>query len=257
MVSHQGTYMKKLRNDIMRNAEFLTQEQIKTATPEELVHSHIPLIFSTISQYAQTTYYDDLFQECCICLLTAAKTFDSSKGTSFTSYVKQSLTGAIIKYIDEYRMPLRVFTTKSLKKIRFNIHKYIVNDELTDTAIEQMCSDLNVTREQITDYTVRASTQGKSYIDSSEDETDIYDTIADESYEPTLVLSRIQRELALEHALSVLNERESKIIQERYMFDEEKASLSDLSSKLGISQQRVSQIEHAAIKKMKKQLEQY
>lgn len=249
--------MKKLRNDIMRNTEFLTQEQIKTATPEELVRSHIPLIFSTISQYTQSSYYDDLFQECCICLLTAAKTFDSSKGASFTSYVKQSLSGAIIKYIDDYRMPMRVFTTKSLKKIRFNIHKYIVNDELTDTAIEQMCSDLNVTREQITEYTVRASTHGKSYIDVSEDETDIYDTIADESYEPTAVLSRIQREHALENALSVLNERESKIIQQRYMFQDEKASLLELSNEMNISQQRVSQLEHGAIKKIKKLLVDY
>lgn len=251
--------MRKLRNKIMRTTEFLTEEQIKTATPDELVSSHIPLIFSTISHFRDTSFYDDMFQECVLCLMGSAKTFDPTKGISFAAYVKTSLSGTVHRYIDEYRAPMKVFTTKPLKKIRNNIYRYMVNGELSDDAIARLCEDLNVTPEHVSEYLIRARVIGKTIADFGDesDYNDIYDSISDTTYEPFEVLSRIQREVAFESAMKCLNDRETKIIQERYMFDTEKASLNDLSNELGISQQRVSQIEHAAIKKMKKHLEKY
>jgi RNA polymerase sigma-32 factor len=131
----------------------------------------------------------------------------------------------------------------------------MVNGELTDSAITKMCEELNVTPQQISEYQTRVLAFGKTTHESHDgDYIDIYETITDMTYEPSEVLSRIQREVAFETAMNGLSDRESKIIQERYMFDEEKASLMSLSSELGISQQRVSQIEQAAIKKLKKQL---
>lgn len=260
--THQGKdSMRKLRNKIMRTTQFLSEEQIATATPDELVSSHIPLIFSTISRYRDTSFYEDLFQECVLCLINASKSFDSKKGMSFTSYVKVSLNGTVLKYMDQYCMPMKLFTTKSLKKIRYNIHRYMENDELSEEAITKMCEDLNVTPAQITEYRTRALAFGKTTSElydsdgAGDDCIDIYDTISDMTYEPSEVLSRIQREVAFENAMKGLSDRETKILQERYMFDVEKASLMSLSNELGISQQRVSQIEKAAIKKLKKQLE--
>lgn len=254
--THQGKdTMRKLRNKIMRTTEFLTEDQMATATPDELVSSHIPLIFSTISRYRDTSFYEDLFQECVLCLINASKSFDHDKGMSFAAYVKISLNGTVSKYMDEYCMPMKLFTTKPLKKIRSNIHRYMVNGELTDSAITKMCEELNVTPQQISEYQTRVLAFGKTTHESHDgDYIDIYETITDMTYEPSEVLSRIQREVAFETAMNGLSDRESKIIQERYMFDEEKASLMSLSSELGISQQRVSQIEQAAIKKLKKQL---
>lgn len=249
--------MRKLREKIMRTTEFLTDEQIVTATPDELVSSHIPLVFSTMSRYRDTSFYEDLFQECVLCLITASKSFDSNKSISFAAYVRASLTGTIVKFIDEYSMPMKLFTTKPLKKIRYNIHRYMVNGKLSDSAIAQMCEDLGVTPQQVAEYRTRALAFGKTtveFYDASGEYTDVYDTITDTTYEPSEVLTRIQREVAFEDAMKELNDREMKIIQDRYMFTDEKSSLMDLSNELGVSLQRVSQIEQAAIKKLKKQL---
>ena len=87
--------------------------------------------------------------------------------------------------------------------------------------------------------------------------------LADDTHEPTRVLeSRSRDELSgdgITRALAVLDERSRRIVEERWLKVNDDASggmtLHDLAAEYGVSAERIRQIEVAAMKKMRKALE--
>ena len=102
-----------------------------------------------------------------------------------------------------------------------------------------------------------ASDQSLNATVGAEGDTDWQDLLADERPSPETIVSTnmdmAARSRWLAESLAQLNEREQTIIRERRL-REEGRTLEELGSKLGISKERVRQIEHRALQKLKASL---
>lgn len=87
----------------------------------------------------------------------------------------------------------------------------------------------------------------------------LLDTLADERDNQEQILEQKEasevRDLHVKNALEALNERERSIIHDRILTDDPR-TLQDIAADYGISRERVRQLEHNAMKKMRRVLEQ-
>jgi RNA polymerase sigma-32 factor len=244
----------------------------------KLVLSHLRLVVSVSRQYlGYGLPHGDLIQEGNVGLMKAVKRFDPDQGVRLVSYALHWIKAEIHEYILKNWRMVKVATTKAQRKLFFNLRSMkqgykadadegTHRDTLTPDQVDAMAHSLNVKREEVREMEMRMS-GGDVLLDPapSDDGEQAFGPIAylaDVNHEPTAMIEAHERDVmasdGLANALSVLDERSRRIVEERWLKVNDNGSggmtLHDLADEYGVSAERIRQIEVAAMKKMKKAL---
>jgi RNA polymerase sigma-32 factor len=252
------------------------------ASASQLVMSHLRLVVSISRQYlGYGLPHADLIQEGNIGLMKAVKRFDPDQGVRLVSYAMHWIKAEIHEYILKNWRMVKVATTKAQRKLFFNLRSRkqgfradaldgdTHRDTLSDSEVQTMARELHVKPQEVRDMEMRLG-GGDVVLDPSpnDDGQEAWGPIAylaDAQHEPTAVIESAQRDAlatdGVSQALAALDERSRRIVTERWLKVNDDGSggmtLHELAAELGVSAERVRQIEVAAMKKMRQTLEAY
>jgi len=218
----------------------------------KLVSSNLWLVVKIAREYERAARSIlDLIQEGNIGLMEAVKNFDPYRNVRFPSYAIWWVKAYIVRYlISNWRM-VKIGTTQAQRKLFFNLHKEKERLEREGFKVEpKLIADrLNVKESDVIEMEQRLSQQDLSVdLPTGEDEsTSLISLLPSEQANAEELLSSKQTrqniaDLVNEYS-GTLNEKEQLILQER-LLNEEKATLQEVSAKLGISKERVRQLEN-------------
>jgi RNA polymerase sigma-32 factor len=214
---------------------------------------------------------NDLIQEASLGLMKAADKFDPDRGVRFSTYAVWWIKASIQDYVMRNWSMVRTGSTSSQKALFFNLRRVQAKLEreasqrgevLDQHQLRQMvAADIGVPVADVemmegrlsgSDYSLNATQSsdedGREWIDALEDEGQQ----AAEAVEGAHDGARLRGWLV--KAMQGLNARERYIVAERKLKDEGR-TLESLGEELGLSKERVRQLEAAAFAKMRRSLE--
>ncbi len=226
----------------------------------QLVLSHLRFVVHIARGYlGYGLPMGDLVQEGNVGLMKAVKRFDPNVGVRLVSFAVHWIRAEIHEYVLRNWRLVKVATTKSQRKLFFNLRSMKKNLAwLSEAETKAVAHDLGV---DVSD--VREMEQRLSARDMSFDPTP--DADEEDSYSPAMYLPAANADPAvaaeneewdedssdrLGAALEKLDERSRNILKRRWMTDD-KATLHELADEYGISAERVRQVETNAIAKLK------
>lgn len=219
-----------------------------------LVERNLRLVISIASHYAGNGIaLADLVQEGNMGLMHSVERFNCMLGHRFTTYASYWIRQAITKYITNHsriiRMPAN--TVSLISSIR-QTEQHLLNQNGMLPSPEDIAAQLNISATKV--RALQKMTQQPLSLQSIlDDDTTLEETIPDSSsnsMQETPDSESLQ--FVLHEVLNILNEREQMVIKLRYGLDDEKRrTLSEISQELGLSSERVRQIENAAIRKLR------
>jgi RNA polymerase sigma-32 factor len=240
------------------------QEHHDPKAAEKLVSSHLRLVAKIASGYrGYGLPLGDLIAEGNIGLMQALGKFDPEKGFRFSTYAMWWVRANIQEYILHTWSLVKIGTTAAQKKLFFNLRRLrneiqsVDENTLSIETIKDIASELNVPEYEVVEMSKRLSSPDQSLNAPLKEEglEEWQDWLVDEdSNHEESILERNEaqeKNRLLETALNSLNERERQIIVERRL-KEPPATLEVLSETLGISRERVRQIEIRAFEKLQK-----
>ncbi|MEM6848527.1 MAG: RNA polymerase factor sigma-32 [Pseudomonadota bacterium] len=230
-----------------------------------LTASHMRLVISIASRFRHFGLsMGDLIQEGHVGLLEAAARFEPERQVRFSTYATWWIRASIQDYILRNWSIVRGGTSSTQKALFFNLRrlraKMARNGASTpDSAMyEEIAAAIGVSKSDVELMNSRLSAPDTSLnapvIESDSTAADRQDFIPCNQplQDQTVgeVIDTGRRASWLEDALKELNERELRIVRERRL-SEEGATLESLGEKLGISKERVRQIENRALQKLR------
>ena len=205
----------------------------------------------------------DLIQEGNIGLMKAVKRFDPDVGVRLISFGVHWIKAEIHEFILKNWRIVKIATTKAQRKLFFNLRKSKTHlGWMTQAEVEAVARDLKVKPEEVLQMESRLGGADVSFSATSEDsEESSYvpeDYLASDD-DPSKTLEaedwNERRENRMHAALEQLDDRSRDILQRRWLSDCDKAGLQELGDEYGVSAERIRQIEAAAMKKLRKAIE--
>jgi RNA polymerase sigma-32 factor len=240
---------------------FHEEEDVEAA--RQLVLSHLRLVISVARGYlGYGLPHADLIQEGNIGLMKAVKRFDPERGVRLVSFAMHWIKAEIHEYVLKNWRMVKLATTKSQRKLFFNLRSMKPSSEtLGPTQVADIAHRLSVKPEEVVEMETRLSGHDLALEANDDDGEEAFAPIAylaDSSGEPTRVLEARARDHlhsgGLQAALSELDERSRRIVEARWLNEENPATLHDLATEFGVSAERIRQIEVKAMQKMRAQL---
>jgi RNA polymerase sigma-32 factor len=226
----------------------------------QLVLSHLRLVVSIARGYlGYGLPHSDLIQEGNVGLMKAVKRFDPERGVRLVSFAVHWIRAEIHEYILRNWRIVKIATTKAQRKLFFNLRSMKKgHGALTREETDAMASELRVKPSEVSEMETRLGGQDLSLEPMGEDEEDSFGPIAylsNADDEPGLILQheetdRLRRE-GLARALESLDPRSRRIIEARWLREQDTLTLHDLAAEFGVSAERIRQIEAQAMKKMR------
>lgn len=232
-----------------------------------LVSSYARLVVATASRFRNYGLpMGDLVQEGNVGLMQAAARFEPDREVRFSTYAAWWIRSAMQDYILRNWSIVRTGTTAAHKSLFFNLRRLRAKigaassaGALSDQAKAWIANELRVAVHDVEIMETRLSTSDQSLnapiSDSGED--DWQEFLADTRPSPEDVVIGMRdgqtRSRWLAEALGELSPREQTIIRQRRLVDEG-ATLEELGRKLGVSKERVRQLEHRAMTKLRTSL---
>ena len=232
----------------------------------ELVRSYTRLVVAMASRFRNYGLpMGDLIQEGNIGLMQAAARFEPDREVRFSTYASWWIRSAIQDYILRNWSIVRTGTTAAQKSLFFNLRRLRArieggaNGRLDEEGRQKIATELKVNMSDVRDMEGRMSGHDQSLnatvSDKSEDEWQSF--LADDRPNPEDVVIGMKdsqtRSKWLAEALGDLTDREQLIIRERHL-GEQTVTLEDLGKELGVSKERVRQLEQRAMDKLKTSL---
>ena len=226
----------------------------------QLVLSHLRVVVAIARGYkGYGLPQADLIQEGNIGLMKAVKRYDPERGVRLVSFAVHWIKAEIHEFILRNWRLVKIATTKAQRKLFFNLRSMkTVLDTMNTDEVNAVAKQLGVKAEEVVEMETRFSGRDISLEPmSDDDEDDTFSPIAylTDGLEPQQLLEteetqRVRGE-GLERALASLDSRSRRIIEARWLREKDTATLHDLADELGVSAERVRQIETKAMQKMR------
>ncbi len=222
---------------------------------ETLVLSHLRFVAKMTNNYRNSKVdSNDLFQEGVIGLMKAIKSFDLSHKVRLIVYAVPYIKSAMMECVIHHIGIIKILTTKPHRKLFFNLNKLRGDkDTLSQSDIKRISEKLNVSEYDVVDIDTRLSNTQYSIDAVNENDDSIFHDILKDPNDTSYIALREQDEKteAMYEALQLLSEREKYIFLSRNLTDNV-IQLKELSEELGISIERVRQINERAFEKVQK-----
>lgn len=274
---HQSRYAKKAQSYAMLTASeeqklaIAWQKNKDQKAAEKIVCAHLKLVLKIVSNFKGYGFpEDDLIAEGNIGLLKALKNFDPSKGFRFSTYAMWWIKCSIQEYVMNNWSLIKIGTTNAQKKLFFKLRQmqyqmacepsdnHFGNESLHDVIAKKLDVDSNEVSEMHVRLNVRDNSLNAPINLNDQGSGEMQDFLQDQnaSIEETLCE---QDEFKKRHSVfskvfATLSDREQQIIVSRRL-SEEPLTLDEISSKLGLSRERIRQIENSTFEKIKKQIQ--
>lgn len=214
---------------------------------------------------------NDLIQEAGLGLMKAADKFDPDRGVRFSTYAVWWIKASIQDHVMRNWSMVRTGSTSSQKSLFFNMRRVQARLEREAMAVgetldkhqllQMIATEVGVPLHDVemmegrlagSDYSLNATQsaedEGREWIDTLEDDGEQAEHIVEHSHDTAQL-----REWLIA-SMNALNERERFIVRERKL-REDPRTLESLGNELGLSKERVRQLEAAAFSKMRKTLD--
>ena len=226
----------------------------------QLIVSHLRVVVSVARGYlGYGLPQADLIQEGNIGLMKAVKRFDPERGVRLVSFAVHWIRAEMHEFILRNWRMMKIATTKAQRKLFFNLRSMKPGlNTLGHAEVQAMAKTLGVKPEEVVEMETRLGGQDIALEPLNDDAEESYAPIAylaDTDSEPGRVLEHAQEErlksAGLAHAVESLDPRSRRIIEARWLQEKDQATLHDLAAEFGVSAERIRQIEHKAMQKMR------
>jgi RNA polymerase sigma-32 factor len=230
-----------------------------------LVTSHLRLVAKIAFKYrGYGLPMSDLVAEGNIGLMKAVKKFEPEKGFRLATYAMWWIKAAITEYILRSWSLVKVGTVAAQKKLFFSLRRIRKSLDMAETGelsradAERIAGRLDVDAQDVIDMSRRLGTQDMSLstpLGDGDNAPELQDVLADDGPSPESLVAASQemakRRDLLAKAMADLPERDRLVLLERRLADEP-VTLDELGVRLGISRERVRQIENRAFERLQK-----
>ena len=226
---------------------------------QQLILSHLRFVVAIARGYkGYGLPQADLIQEGNIGLMKAVKRFDPERGVRLVSFAVHWIKAEIHEFIMRNWRLVKIATTKQQRKLFFNLRSMKQGlDTMNPQEVDAMATQLGVKSEEVVEMEKRFNGSDISLEPISDEEDDTFSPISylTDGEEPSQILENEQithlREKGLQQSLACLDDRSRHIIEARWLREKDTATLHDLAAELGVSAERVRQIEAKALQKMR------
>ena len=226
---------------------------------QRLAEGNLRLVVSLAKHYTgRGVAIMDLIQEGNMGLMHAAEKYDHTKENRFSTYaawwIKEAMQRAIDQQSREIRVPVHVAENmKRVQKAARDLQQSLGRDATT-AEIAQKLGDK--TEEEVKD--IISYLQNPVSLESpvgEDGESSLGDMVEDHSGQtPEEAMDILARQEEVRELLDTLTDRERQVVRMRYGLGEEKPqTLEEIGSALGVTRERVRQIEARAMEKLRRQ----
>lgn len=261
--------------DVRRTALFSPEEEFAIATRarggdfvarQSMIEHNLRLVVSIAKRYlGRGVPLADLIEEGNMGLMHAIDKFEPDRGFRFSTYatwwIRQSVERAVMNQGRVIRLPVHVI--RELQQV-LRARRALENDEVFSTTrpdgvrVEDVAALLGRDVHEVADLLSLAETPRSldAGMDKSDDDHSLGDTMPDDlAVDPTDTAQIRQVERLVGSWIDALTHREKEVLEGRFgLRDREPETLEVLSDRLGLTRERVRQIQNEALLKLKRQL---
>ena len=265
--------------DVRRTELFTAEQEFETATRaragdfdarQSMIEHNLRLVVSIAKGYlGRGVPLSDLIEEGNLGLMHAIDKFEPERGFRFSTYatwwIRQAVERAVMNQGRVIRLPVHV--VRELQQV-LRARRTLENDPAFQAAragiggdgvrVEDVAALLGRNVQEVADLLAMAEAPRSldAALDRSEDEHTLADSLADElAADPTGVAQNHEVERLLTTWIDTLSQREKEVLEGRFgLKDREPETLEVLSERLGLTRERVRQIQNEALLKLKRQM---
>jgi RNA polymerase primary sigma factor len=223
------------------------------AAKERMINCNLRLVVHVAKRYrGHGVPFGDLIQDGVIGLNRAVEKFDYRKGFKFSTYATWWIRQAVQRSVAGQARTIRVPTHVHERRQTLNRHARKLETELGRPATPEELARASGLKLQHVEEALSVP-EARASLNSpvGEDDGELGDLFADENADdPEAVAEDALRSLAVRQALAQLPERERRILELRFGIDGEPKSLEAIGAELGLTRERIRQLETQALARL-------